>query len=417
MRVGIAYGHDHLELEVADRQLVRVRRQPIAPALEDPAAAVRAALEQPHRYPPLRRALTPDDHIVIIVDERVPQLARLLTPILEHIVRALIPPDCITLLCAPTDSRQPWIDELPDAFQEVHVEMHDPADRRHLSYLATTRRGHRIYLNRTAVDADQLVVLSRRSYDPLLGYAGAHGAIYPAFSDEETIRASWDHLSTASPDRASGFPMRQEAEEVAWLLGAPFLVQIIEGADNDVSHVVAGSLESGAEGQRLLDARWRVEVEERADTVVLGVGGDPAQHRFADMAQALACAERVVKPNGRIILLSASEPVLGTAGDLLCQADDAATALGLLREHRPADSAGAFQWANAVQRAKIYLLSRLPSETAEDLFTVPLENARQVQRLVSEGTCLMLPDAHKTLALVQGPARQDAASTSREPEE
>ena len=59
-----------------------------------------------------------------------------------------------------------------------------PADRRGLSYLATTRRGRRIYLNRTAVDADQLVLLTRRSYDCRMGYAGGEGALFPALSDE-----------------------------------------------------------------------------------------------------------------------------------------------------------------------------------------------------------------------------------------
>jgi hypothetical protein len=49
----------------------------------------------------------------------------------------------------------------------------------------------------------------------------------------------------------------------------------------------------------------------------------------------------------------------------------------------------------------LYLLSKLPAEIAEEMFTVPLENADQVQRLVAgNGSCLILPHAHKTMAVL-----------------
>ena len=47
-------------------------------------------------------------------------------------------PEAITLLC-PSSSSQAWVDELPDDFQEVRVEVHDPANRKRLSYLLTTQ--------------------------------------------------------------------------------------------------------------------------------------------------------------------------------------------------------------------------------------------------------------------------------------
>src|SRR5437016_1082842 len=102
MRVALDYGRDRLELEVPEKKVVAVRREPVAPPLADPAVAVRAALETPHDFPALRRALTPDDHVAIVVDERLPRLAQLLSPILEHLSQAHIGPEAITLLCAPS---------------------------------------------------------------------------------------------------------------------------------------------------------------------------------------------------------------------------------------------------------------------------------------------------------------------------
>jgi len=57
------------------------------------------------------------------------------------IAGAGVAPERITLLCPPSASRQPWLDDLPDAFEEVRLEIHHPTDRKRLSYLATTREG------------------------------------------------------------------------------------------------------------------------------------------------------------------------------------------------------------------------------------------------------------------------------------
>jgi nickel-dependent lactate racemase len=402
MRLGIDYGRQHLDFEVSESKLIGVHRQPIVPPIADRCAAVRAALETPLGFPALRRALTPDDHVTIVVDESLPHLAELLTPLLEHITGAAVHPEAITLLCAPPASSQEWLDELPDEFQEVRVEVHDPTERRKLSYLATTSRGRRIYINRTAVDADQLVVLSRRGYDPLLGYSGSEGMLFPTLSDEATRRELFGQLSMASPD-ARSWPIQKEAHEVAWLLGAPFMVQVIEGAGEEITHVVGGLADTGAEGERLLNARWRVEVDEPADTVLASVSGDPARQTFADLARAAAAASRVVRPRGRIILLSSANPPLGVGAELLRHTEDAVKALDLLQEKKPTDMAAAFQWAHASQQAGIYLLGGLPAEVVEELNAVPLDDPGQVQRLLTpEGSCLVLSDAHKTLAVVRG---------------
>src|SRR5262245_20036462 len=52
MRIGMDFGLDRIEFEVADDQLIPGPQPPAA--LADAAAAVRAALEQPHAFPALR---------------------------------------------------------------------------------------------------------------------------------------------------------------------------------------------------------------------------------------------------------------------------------------------------------------------------------------------------------------------------
>jgi nickel-dependent lactate racemase len=403
MRIGIDYGGQRLELDVPDGAVAEASQPSVAPSLADPVAAVRQALETPYHWPALRLALTPDDHVTVLLDEGIPRLAQLLTPLLEHLTEARVTPDAITLLCPPGSSKQDWLQDLPDVFEDVHIEVHDPTDRRKLAYLATTKQGRRLYLNRTAVDADQLVVFTRRTYDPVLGYFGAETAIYPALSDQAT-RAEF-LTPGAYTTRLAGSGVKstaqQVANEAAWLMGAPFLLQVIEGAGDGIAHVLGGSLDASAEGRRLLDARWRLTLEQPADLILAGIGGDPARHDFPLLARALGNAARVVQSGGRIVLLTEALPQLGSAGQHVLDAVEPGDIVAELEREPAPELFAALEWASAVHKAKVYLLSGLPEETSEDLFVTPLQKAEQAQKLVGLArSCLVLPDAHRTLAVV-----------------
>src|SRR5262249_4346818 len=159
---------------------------------------------------------TPDDRLAVVVDGHLPRLAELIAGVFDHVVPAGVRPEDVTLVCAPPGGRQGWVDDLPDEYADSRVEIHDPADRNRLSYLATTKGGRRLYLNRSLVDADQAIILCGREYDPLLGLTGPASAVYPALADAEARAGARDRLLAGTPG---------EAEEVAWLLGTPFVVQ------------------------------------------------------------------------------------------------------------------------------------------------------------------------------------------------
>ncbi len=399
MRIAVEYGRERAEYEVAADK--RIASRPPPAALPDPPAALRAALEHPFGFPALRRALTPGDRVVVVVDEGLPHLVELLVPLLEHVVKAGVAAEEITLVCPRTATGQRWADDLPESLEEVRLEVTDPGDRRRLSYVATTREGRRLYLNRTVVDADQVIVLSACRYDPVVGFTGAEALLYPALSDEATRKEIEAREAPDLPDTGP-WPARDEAAETAWLLGIPFFVQVIEAAGDGLAQVVAGVAEASAEARRLLDEAWKQSVPQAADVVVASLSGDPARHTFADLAAALDCAARAVRSGGRIVVLSRAAFDTGSpAAALLRGADDPEEALAALERHRTRELVPALRWARAARHARLTLLSGLPADAAEDLFATPLEDAGQVQRLLDAGgTCLFLPDAHKARVVV-----------------
>ncbi len=399
MRRALNRGWKQLEFEVADNRLISHPQTPNP--LTDPSAAVRAALEQPHEYPALRQALTPDDCVAIVLDEQLPRLVELLVPVLKHLNEAGVAPEATTLLCTPSSSPQTWIDELPDDFQDVRVEITDPSDRKRLAYLATTNRGDRLYLNRTLVEADQIVALSGIRYDPLLGYSGAEGALYPAFADRETLQ----QLSLGlylEPPGDEAWPARRAAAETAWLLGAPFYIQAIESQGDGIAQVVAGSVQAAREARRQLDACWRHAIARPADLVVAGMSGDPTRHTLTSMAAALSCAARVVQPGGRIVLLTQADPKLGNEMEIIRSSDDPRQLYQRLRGDIGPETLWALQWSSAASQANINLMSGLPDDTVEELFATPLHEPREVQRLLDRSdSCIFLSDAHKMLAVLE----------------
>jgi nickel-dependent lactate racemase len=397
MPIAIDRGRQRLELEPAPGQRIACVRGPAG--LADPGAAVRASLEAPFSYPPLRRALTPDDHVAVVLDEQLPDLAALLVPILEHLASAGLDPEAITLVCPTSGASPAWIDRLPDEFDGVRIEAHDPKDRRKLGYLATTAAGRRLYLNRTVIDADQVVVLSGRRYDLWLGRGGAEGALFPALADDATRDEVLRHPRHEAPGREA-WPLRREAIEVAWLLGQPFYVQVILASGNGTSQVIAGAADSCREGDRLLDAAWMPHIHHRPDTVLAVLSGDPARQTFTDLGNALSAAARVVQPGGRIILLTDAPPTLGPGVELLRSADDPPSALAALEKLSDPAMAPAIQWARAACHARLAILGNFPDETVEELFASPLAGPAQVQRLCS-GECLVLQDAHRMVAVVE----------------
>ena len=197
--VDVLVGRSTWSLKLRDADLVSVPVKPAATKV-DPRSAVVAALEKPLRFEPVRRALTPDDRIALAIDESLPHLPELIAGVLEYLASAGIPPSAVTAI-SPAGSAQHWVNDLPDTMADLQTEVHQPADRPRLSYLSATKESHRIYLNRTLVDADQSIVLTGRGFDPLLGYSGAEGILYPLLADIDSQR---NLVSKTSPQTATG---------------------------------------------------------------------------------------------------------------------------------------------------------------------------------------------------------------------
>jgi nickel-dependent lactate racemase len=386
LNLELTIGRTTWSVAIPAERIVEGPRSVAAAPIQGIAELVRDALEKPYRFEPLRRALTPDDHVALVVDETVPNVGDAARAVLEHLASAGIAMAAVTVVF-PAGSRGAWVEDLPDAFADVRTEVHDPTNRKRLAYLASTKSERRVYLNRTLVESDSVIAIGRRRFDADAGLAGGEDLFYPRFSDTETIESLRGQLrykeATPAPDAA----------EVVALFGSPFFVQVIDDGERAIE-VVAGLPNSLIEGVRRHDRRWRHRLPVRPDTVVATVSPDAD---FAELAAAAVNAARAVTKGGRIVLLAPPIEIVGEGISILRGSEDPAVARKLLTAARPDDWTACHLWTAAARRARLFL-ANAEEELAEELFANAIANAGELERLLSTSErILILPNAHRSI--------------------
>ncbi|MBS0264223.1 MAG: DUF2088 domain-containing protein, partial [Planctomycetes bacterium] len=279
--------------------------------------------------------------------------------------------------------------------------IHDPTDTKKHAYLATTARGERIYLARELIDADVVISAGVIAYDPLLGYRGTSSVFYPGLSNTEAIsRSRGEGHSELGPDDER--PLRQTIDEIAWLLGTQFSIQVLPAAGGGVAEIIAGAHDSVfRKGKKRLIGAWQLALQDRVEIVVAAVDADIAGHGWEQIGAALATARRLVEKGGKVVLLSElqAEPEIGI--DIIRQNRSPRAALAPIRKQAPVDMLAATQFAMTADWARVYILSKLSPEFVDELFMVPLANEKEVQKLLGDnGTCVILDSAQHVYGTV-----------------
>ena len=251
----LRYGaNSRVEFELPSAALVADCRTPRGAPVADLTGAASAALEQPLDFPPLRQSVVSGDRVAVALEAAVPQASLLVSAVVSHLLGAGIAAGDIFIVHPGRDragADDALRSELPaEVRKSIEIVAHDPAHRDGLSYLAANRDGDPIYINRRLVDADVVLPIGCIRLPSTPGYFGVNATLYPTFSDAATLDRY--HATDAEPSDDETSRRRQEADEIAWLLGVLLTIQVVPAAAGGVLHVVAGNCSS-----RLNDAEKR----------------------------------------------------------------------------------------------------------------------------------------------------------------
>jgi len=396
MHSTLRFGPDaQVILELPPDALVADCGRPRGVPLDDPAAAMAAALVEPLDMPPLAQCVVPGDQVALALEPGLPQVAALVSGVVDTLLAAGVQAHDIAILRTLEDARAS-ADDPREALaagvaEKIELVTHDPECRDELRYLAATREGRSIYIQRRLHEADLVLPIGCLRSGTSPGYHGIHGGLYPTFSDKRAQR----RFRLAGASTAKVRRRRAEADEVAWLMGLSMTIQVVPAGDGQVLHILAGDI-SGVlrQGRRLCQHAWCNSVPRRASLVVAAIDGGPRQQTWDNVARALAAARRVVSDGGAIALCTELMDAPGPAMRQLEGSSDWDEALREIRRDRLVDLVPATELARARDRASVYLLSRLESDQVESLGMAPMEDLQELARLSGRfPSCILLSSA------------------------
>ncbi len=377
--------------------------------LADPGEATTAALLEPLDYPPLAKSTTLGDRIVLALAPGVPKAAEVTAAVVHALVSSGVGADGITVLLSNVDedveTEDPCRLVASDQRSRIRVLTHALDDRKQLAYLAADESGEAILVNRALHDADVVLPIGCLHDDRAAGYYGIHGTVYPTFSDTKTIQRFRGFGSL----RASGDRKRElieRVDNVAWLLGVNLTIQVIPGGGGRSIHVLAGQGDSvRRRGHALYDALWSRTVSRQAGLVVAAIEGPTVQQTWENLGRALQIAGSFVEDGGAIAVCCDLSTRPGPAMQHLASESSRAESMRQVSRHRPVDALPAALLAHALDRNKVYLLSRLDPSTVEDLNMVPLEKPEELSRLARQySSCTLLSNAQYVVPHVFRPS-------------
>lgn len=380
----IKYGCDStLTLDLPSDVLIADCRGPGGMAADDLADRLIAALDAPLGFPPLAQATIPGDRVALVVDDGVPQVQHVVAPIIEYL-SARTDPSVILVLNSELDepAAEAELRSLlsPASFERVEIVRHDPRDRKGWAYVAATHDADPIYLNRAIVDADLAIPIGCVRPDASADYWGVGGAVFPRYADEAAQKRFRDPNDVPALRKQDA--RNHEVNEVAWLLGIQFTVQLVPGAEGSVLDVVAGQLDAVTKRCRAIRESVSVcQVPRRADLVIATIDGGPAQQTWVNLARVLEAAIEVVTDDGVIAICSDLASPPGPAMRCLAEAESPEDALRTIRRQRAADTIPAAWLLHVLQDHTVFLLSRLDETTVEDLGMAYMSNAEDLIRL------------------------------------
>lgn len=386
VEIELPYGRDGVFTTRVPRSLLAVYHRGPGP-VDELESRLAAALAAPLDFPALRQAVLAGDRVVLALDRATPAAAALIQSVWNVLSSQGIRAEDVLILQpaslnpdVQTDPRRLLPDDVREQMRWIR---HDATgEDGEFAYLAATTAGERVYLAREIVDADFVLSIGTICFDPVLGHRGTSSVLYPGLSKSDAITRAHG-LGHDELDPADQRGLRQTIDEVGWLLGVQFSVQVIPGVGGTAAEVIAGAQDSVfRRGIERLDEEWRVDIDQRVDLVVVAVEGDEAGHDWSQVGAALDTARRLVARDGRILVLTQLNMPVTPGLELLQASRTPRDALKPLRQTGPEDLVAATQFAKAVDWAKVYLLSDLDDDTIEDLFAIPVNSAEEARRIV-----------------------------------
>jgi lactate racemase len=387
--VELRYGAERVRAPLGRAALLGVLRPAPMEALDDPAAAVQQALEDPIASTPLADLARGARTAVILVSgrDRVTRADAFMPPLLRTLSRAGVRADRITVIVA-TGTHVPFARaDLariagPSLDPRIGVVGHDCMDSAGLVLLGETSFGNQVRLNRLAHAADVKILTGRITHHYFAGFTGGRKAVLPGIAGFDTITRNHALVMTGNGRRAvhaaaengrlDGNPVHLDMLEGARLFAPTFTINTVVDAQHRVTGVVAGEMAAAHHaGCRVVDEHFRVRVSRPAELVLASCGGDPYDVSFMQALKAIFNSHAAVADGGALLLLAACPEGIKDGFLRWTAVPGLADLAAAVRARYDLTGHNSYLLREVLQRIRVVLVSRCAAQDVQQLGLIP----------------------------------------------
>jgi nickel-dependent lactate racemase len=324
MKTHFSFGKNGIDVSIPNDFQYQVIRSRSASALDDEAAALDAALDAPIGCKPLvQLAAGKKSAAISVCDITRPAPNRItLPPLLKRLHTAGIPVEGITILIATGLHRGATEDEVrtivgPEIAERYRVVSHDARVLAEHRSLGVTSRGTPVYIDERFVAADLHITLGFIEQHLMLGFSGGRKLIAPGLAAQQTIKRihapRFMREPLATEGSIEGNPLHAELLEIARMARHDFAVDVTLTHDRGISGVFAGEpIKAHAAGVKFVETTCLERLPEPVDAVITSAAGYPLDLTFYQTVKGVTAAQHVVKPGGRILIVSQCAEGMGS---------------------------------------------------------------------------------------------------------
>ncbi len=383
----LPYGKSEICVRIPTRNFLGSIEPKEKTGVADARAEVLRALSEPLNSKHLSEIVKPDSRIAIVTDDatRPAPTSFMVSAILEELAGAGVKDENIVVIFACGTHRPVTRNEAAkllgeNIFNRVKTLNHDPRAS-DLIRMGTTKRGTNVSLNRVFAEADVRILTGDICLHYFAGYGGGRKSVLPGVASEEAVRHNHSLLldANAKSGMLDGNPVHEDMMEAARMSGVNFVLNVVINRKHEIVRAFAGELEQVfAEGVRLVDQMYRIQVDRRADIVVVSAGGEPFDVNLFQAYKAVDHALEVVKRNGVIVLVAELGEGHGNQDfyDWMIKYGDLKRVEREIKRNFVVGGSKAYYYLKALQKAQIILVSSMPDYYATNVFK--LKTARAV---------------------------------------
>lgn len=422
MKLEIAYGKTRLSFTIPDNAPVVVIESRQLPGLPDPAAALRAACDNPVESVPLSELVKPSDTVgIVFSDITRPTPNHLIIPALRDAMPQI--DDSQILLFNATGTHRAQTDaELRgmlgnSVVDRCRIIQHNTKDRSAHACVGITPSGNEVWLQREFMDCDIRILTGFIEPHFFAGFSGGGKAVMPGLALQDTVQRNHSTAHIDCPrvnwGITHGNPLWEEIFAAASLAQPTFLVNVTLNRSKEITGIFAGDFAAAhAVGCAFVKETAMFPVAAPFDIVITSNSGYPLDLNVYQSVKGMSAAAQVVKKGGSIIIAADcwdGLPDDSPYAQLLSEFTSLDELLAAIRTpgfQRPEMWQAQIQ-ALIAQRADIYIYSHHLS--SEQIHRAHLRPCRNIEETLGEllrhygpgATAAILPDGPQVIPYIK----------------